>query len=282
MTVLITGGTGLVGTRLLKRLADAGVACRALVRPGGQAGPASPTSPVSQLPAAVARVEGDILQPQTLKDALQGVSAIVHLAAVFRTPDEALIWQVNLTGTRNLIAAAQAHAGGARFIMASTSHVYDARSPHPDREGDAVQPAHADPASKVRAEHALRGSGLQWAILRFPFVYGDGDGHLQDLARHVVGQWHPAQRMSTIHHRDIATAMAMALAGVMDGQVVNISDEAPTSVYELVRLVGGVMEPSAAPLANPWHLHVDGSLARSLGFQPTVGTVHQAARQGLL
>ena len=42
------------------------------------------------------------------------------------------------------------------------------------------------------------------------------------------------------------------------------------------------MEPSAEPLANPWHLHMDGALARSLGFQPTVRTVHQATLENLM
>lgn len=270
MTVLVTGGTGLVGSRLLKRLVESGVQCRALVRSSGK------------LPAGVDFIEGDILDRATLKDALKGVSAIVHLAAVFRTSDEDLIWKVNLEGTRNLIAAGKAHASGVRFIMASTSNVYDAANPHPGREDDVVQPKLAYPASKVAAENELRGSGLNWAILRFPFVYGDGDGHLEDLPKYVVGKWHPAQRISTVHHRDIATAINMALSGVMDGRIVNISDEAPTSVYELVRLVGATMEPSSEPLTNPWYLHIDGSFARSLGFQPTVRTVYQAAQEKLL
>ena len=103
-------------------------------------------------------------------------------------------------------------------------------------------------------------------------------GIWRPFPKHVsAGDWHPAQRMSTIHHRDIATAMQLALGGAMDGRIVNISDEAPTSVYELVELVGETMPSSSEPLTNPWYLHVDGSLARSLGFQPTVRTVHQAA-----
>ena len=65
-----------------------------------------------------------------------------------------------------------------------------------------------------------------------------------------------------IHHRDIANAMNLALTGAMDGRIVNVADDAPTSIYELVELVGEKMEPSSEPLANPWHLHVDGSLAR--------------------
>jgi nucleoside-diphosphate-sugar epimerase len=270
MTVLITGGTGLVGSRLLKRLAASGIACRALVRSG------------HKLPDGVAAIEGDILDPASLAPALRGVQAIVHLAAVFRTPDQDLIWKVNLEGTRNLITAAKTHAPDARFIMASTSNVYNADSPHPGREDDAVEPKHAYPASKVAAENELRASGLNWSILRFPFVYGDGDGHLEDLPKYVVGKWHPAQRMSTVHHRDIATAMHMALAGQMDGRVVNITDEAPTSVHELVQLVGAAMDPSAEPLVNPWYLHVDGSLARSLGFRSAVRTVHQAVQEQLL
>lgn len=71
--------------------------------------------------------------------------------------------------------------------------------------------------------------------------------------------------MSMIHHRDIATAMTLALTGAMDGRVVNITDDAPTSIYELVELAGETMDPSSEPLANPWYLHMNGSLARSLG-----------------
>lgn len=270
MTILVTGGTGLVGSRLLRRFAESGLECRALVRSG------------KELPAGVVAVEGDILDRASLAAALQDVSVVIHLAAVFRTRDEELIWKVNLEGTRNLVSAAKTYAPSARFIMASTSNVYDMDGTHPGREDDVVEPKAAYPASKWEAEKELRASGLKWSILRFPFVYGDGDGHLEDLPKHVVGKWHPAQRMSTVHHRDIATAMRMALDGVMDGRVVNITDEAPTSVYELLSLVGTTMESSSRPLANPWHLHVDGTLARSLGFRPTVRTVYQAAQEKLL
>lgn len=271
MTILVTGATGLVGARLLPRLVAAGMDCRALMRDGKRA------------PAGVTAVAGDLLDPASLAQAVAGVSAIVHLAAVFRTPDTDLIWRSNLEGTRGLVAAAKAHAPDARFIMASTSNIYDAESPRPAREGDAADPKQAYPASKLAAETVLRDSGLNWSIQRFGFVYGDGDGHLESLPGLVMrAGWHPAQRMSMIHHRDIANAMRLALAGAMDRRIVNIVDEAPTSIYELALLVGETMAPSAAPLANPWHLHVDGSLARGLGFDPSVRTVHQAVREKLM
>jgi UDP-glucose 4-epimerase len=128
MTILVTGATGLVGSRLLNRLVEEGIEYRALVRPG------------AVLPNGVTPAAGDILDPDSLASAVDGVSAIVHLAAVFRTPDTDLIWKVNLDGTQNLIAAAKGHAPVARFIMASTGNVYDIDSPHPGREDDAVHP----------------------------------------------------------------------------------------------------------------------------------------------
>ena len=271
MTILVTGGTGLVGSRVLKRLVEAGIDCRALVRPG------------KELPTGVTAIEGDILNPESLAVAVEGISAIIHLAAAFRTPNEDEIWNVNLTGTRNLIAAVKDHSPDARFIMASTSNVYDSDISHPGREDDPVTPTLAYPASKVEAENDLRKSGLNWSVLRLAFVYGDDDGHLQSAPERLAGmKWHPAQRMSLIHHRDIATAVELALTGAMDGRVVNICDEAPTTLYEIAQIVGATYEPSAEPLTNPWRLHMDGTLARSLGFKPKVLTVYQASREDAL
>lgn len=271
MTILLTGATGLVGARLLPRLRAAGHDCRAMVRAGTSA------------PASSTAVRGDLFDPASLAAALEGVSAIIHLAAVFRTPDEALIWKSNLDGARNLIAAAEAHAPQARFVLASTSNVYDKDQARPGREDDTVAPTQAYPASKVAAEQALRDSRLTWAVVRFPFVYGDGDGHLAALPGHAAtANWHPAMRMSTIHHRDIAAAMVLALDGRFDGRVVNIADDVPASMLDLVALGGGDMAASADPLAAPWAMQVDTTLARSLGFQPAVRTVFQAAQDQLL
>jgi nucleoside-diphosphate-sugar epimerase len=269
--VLITGATGLVGSRLLKRFLAAGIECRALVRPG------------RQIPEGATLVEGDILQPETLQAAVTGVSAIVHLAASFRNGDEAETWQVNLDGTRNLIAATQAHAPQARLLMASTGNVYDPDGARPALEDDETHPTHAYPASKVKAEQQLRASGLTWAILRLPFVYGNGDGHIEAIAPLFARMnRHPAQRMSVAHHEDIAAAFQLALTGAMDGLTVNIADDAPTTVYQLLQLIGETYPPSAEPVSNPWSGIMDTSLARSLGFRPTIPTARQAADEDKL
>jgi nucleoside-diphosphate-sugar epimerase len=271
MTILVTGGTGLVGSRLLKRFAEAGLDTRALVRQG------------KEVPAGVEAVEGDILDPASLVAAMDGVTAIVHLAAVLRTPNEDDIWKVNVEGTRNLIAAAKEYAPEARLIMASTGLVYGDSSAYPALETDETTPERAYPLSKVEAEKELRESGLIWSVLRFGFVYGDGDGHLASLPNlvHIFG-WHPALSMSLIHQRDIAAAIELALTGAMDGRIVNITDEAPTTLYEICALMGSPLEELSSPLPNPWNGRLDGTLARSLGFQPTVPTVYQAILHGLV
>src|SRR5690606_30099215 len=138
MTILVTGATGLVGARLLPRLVEAGMDCRALVRAGKEA------------PAGGRGVEGDLFDSWTLAQAVDGISDIIHLAAVFRTQNTDLIWKSNLEGTKNLIAAVKAHAPKARFVFSSTSNVYE-RGLHPGNEDDSLDPQHAYPASKVAA-----------------------------------------------------------------------------------------------------------------------------------
>jgi nucleoside-diphosphate-sugar epimerase len=268
MTVLVTGATGLVGTRLLPRLIDAGVSCRALVRPG------------RELPSRVERAEGDLDDIEALEHAVSGASAVMHLAAAFRTRDEEAIWRVNHEGTKNLIAAVQKSAPQARFVMASTSNVYAAELDHPAREDDPTTTANGYAASKVAAEEELRACGLTWTVLRFPFVYGDGDGHMRDAIGPLAQMGaHPAQRFSVLHHEDLAAAMQLALTGVFDGRVVNIAGDADVSVHEMAKLAGVTTGPSSQPLADPWRGQVDASLAAQLGFAPRVLTAAQAGRE---
>src|SRR3954462_11374851 len=102
-TVLLTGASGLVGSRLLPRLAAAGFDCRALVRGD------------LDLPGGTTAVRGDLGEPGSLQAAVGAVDAVVHLAAPFRTDDQDAIWRANLDGPRNLVDAVRTHAPRARF-----------------------------------------------------------------------------------------------------------------------------------------------------------------------
>lgn len=270
-TLLLTGASGLVGSRLLPRLAEAGFTCRALVRAA------------RALPPGTTAVRGDLDDPSSLRQAVEDIDAVVHLAALFRTADEGAVWRANLDGTRNLVDAVTTHAPGARFVMASTGNVYDADAARPALETDACSPTAAYPASKIAAEEVVRDSGLSWSILRLPFVYGDGDGHLASLGG-LVDRFglHPAHTYSVVHHRDVATVVQLALTGVMDGHVVNVTDDAPVTVYEMTALGGNPIGGTTAPLEHPWSGRMDGSRLRQLGFQPAVPTIHAAARDDIL
>jgi nucleoside-diphosphate-sugar epimerase len=271
MTTLVTGGTGLVGSRILRHFASADLECRTLVRSG------------KEIPAGVDRIEGDLFDAAVLKKAVEGVSAIVHLAAVFRTEDEKEIWRANLEGTRALIAAVKQHAPQARFIMASTCLVYDEDAVRPGQEGDELHPKQAYPASKIAAEKELQESGLNWCVLRLPFIYGDGDEHLAAVPAIIARmKWHPAQTFSLVHQRDVARAFEFALGGAMDRRIVNIADDAPSTLYDMARAVGVTIESSAQPLNNPWRGRADTTLSRSLGFRPSIATLNQAVTEGIL
>ncbi len=271
MTTLVTGGTGLVGSRLLRHLVDAGIDCRALVRPGKDA-------PVGTTP-----IVGDLFDDAALQKAVEGVSAVIHLAAVFRTKDEGAIWHANLEGTRSLLTAVKHHAPQARFIMASTCLVYGEDSSRPGLEEDELHPKQAYPASKVAAENEVRNRGLNWSVLRLPFVYGDGDEHLAAVPAIVsMMKWHPAQTFSLAHQRDVSHAFELALTGVMDGRIVNIADDAPSTLYDMAKAVGVTIESSSEPLNNPWWGRADARLSRSLGFWPTIATLNQAIQEGIL
>ena len=71
---------------------------------------------------------------------------------------------------------------------------------------------------------------------------------------------HPAHTYSVVHHRDVATVMRLALAGVMDGRIVNVTDDAPVSVYEMADSAGNPIAAIAEPLDNPWSGRMDGTL----------------------
>jgi nucleoside-diphosphate-sugar epimerase len=144
--VLVTGGSGAVGSRFLHVLGERGWRRRCLVH----------RRPVSN---ADETARGDLTDASSLHDAVNGVVAVAHLAAVTHSRSAARYDDVNLRGTQNLLAAARA-TGVKRFLLVST------RAISPD--GGAYS------RSKHLSEEAVRTSDLEWTIVRLPEVYGAG------------------------------------------------------------------------------------------------------------
>jgi dihydroflavonol-4-reductase len=119
--ILVTGATGHIGNVLVRRLLDQGEKVRALIWRGED------TSPLKGLD--VEQVVGDVLDPASLKPAMQGVDTVYHLAGIISIMPgkNPLVWRVNVEGTRNVLAAAR-QAGIRRLIYTSSIHAI-ARAP---------------------------------------------------------------------------------------------------------------------------------------------------------
>jgi nucleoside-diphosphate-sugar epimerase len=172
--VLVTGASGFVGRALVPALLAAGHAVDAVLR-----------RPEGSLPAGVrVRVVPDIGPETEWMAALQGIDAVVHLAARAHVMKDdardplAAFCRVNAEGTAALASAAAA-AGVGRFVYVSTVKVMGEKNRDgPFRESDAPAPEDAYGLSKWAGEKALldvcRQGRMQPVIVRPPLVYGPG------------------------------------------------------------------------------------------------------------
>jgi dihydroflavonol-4-reductase len=101
--VLVTGGTGFLGSYILEELIKNGYTVRAIRRSSKL-----PTWISSTILENVEWVEGDILDIMSLEDAMEGIDAVVHSAALvsFVKKDKDLLYQLNVEGTANVVNAA--------------------------------------------------------------------------------------------------------------------------------------------------------------------------------
>jgi NADH dehydrogenase len=148
--VLVTGGSGFIGSALVPSLSAAGYSPRLLVR--REAAAAAPGIEV---------VIGEVSDPRALSAAAVGAEAIVHLAAATSSGrlDPATAYRVNVGAASALVAASR--ASGARVIALSTQHVY---LPRPGLYG----------RTKRMADRILLDSGIPVTVLRPSLVYGAG------------------------------------------------------------------------------------------------------------
>ena len=115
---LITGGAGHLGNVLARELLERGEKVRVLILPGEDSHSLDGLD--------IERVEGDILDRESLRKAMQGVDVVFHLAALVSiTEDQAsLLEAVNVEGTRNVIEAAKAQ-GVKKMVYTSSIHALE-------------------------------------------------------------------------------------------------------------------------------------------------------------
>lgn len=274
MKILVTGATGKVGSRLAKRLAQRSDQVCALVR--------DRTRAAYLREDRIELIEGDLLDADSLTAAVRGVDVVVHCAAFFRGATAEEAHAVNDLGTQRLASAART-ASVKRFIFTSTGLVYGATGGRLAREDDPCSPTAAYPVSKLAAERFLLAiEGLDVRVLRLPFVYGDGDPHIEEVVPMMRG-FPPTQRMSIGHHVDVAQAVACLLDAPSPAhRIYNVVDDEAPDLATLFASVGAPPpDGSDAERARAFDTLLDGRRIREdLGFRPKFPRLADAIAAG--
>ncbi len=236
MTVLVVGGTGLLGRQVVAKLRAADRPVRALVRPGSDA---------SALESAgVEVVRGDMLEPDSLPAAFSGVDAVITSAVGYTKRRKTDSGDTDVQGNRNLADAA-ARAGVRRFVLTSILRCDEARDvPHF--------------WNKVIAEEDLATRSVPYVSLR-PGAFFD---QVMDLlpgggARggRVVSMWPADVTQSWVLSPDVAEALVRLVdAPVADGSHIDLGWTRPVSMQEVATLAAQALGRPVRLVKLPWPL----------------------------
>ena len=231
MRLAVTGGTGFVGSHLVDAALAAGHSIKALTR--------------REQPErdGIDWVLGDLSTRDALEWLVDEADAIIHVAGTISGHSAAEFEIGNVAGTLAMLAAATA-GGVRRFVHVSS---LAAREPKLSLYG----------GSKYRAEQLVHSSGLDWAIVRPPAVYGPGDRETLELFRMAklgLMLMPPRGRVSVIHADDLAQLL-LALTGpsVPSNILIEADDGKPGgwTHREFARALAAAVGTRAAVISSP-------------------------------
>ncbi len=201
--VLITGGAGGVGKELTAALVEKGYTVRVFDLPFADFSSLEGRS-------GVEIAKGDITDLATVRDAIEGIDLVHHVAAILPPASEKnreKTLAVNVQGTSNLVQALRAQGGKARMIFTSTVATYgDTTADQPPiGVGHPQRPNSTYSESKVLAERTLLDSGVPYTILRVSAIV------MPALMDPPEWPFLPDQRCEFINRTDVVAALIAAV-----------------------------------------------------------------------
>jgi uncharacterized protein (TIGR01777 family) len=258
MRVLVTGGTGLIGTRLIKRLIQRGDTVAVLTR--------RPAAARERLGQGSTIVEGDPMLPGAWVDAVADCDAVIHLAGEnifgkrWNGPFKELLYASRVKSTENVVATLARNprtTNGQPKVLVNASAI-GYYGPHGDEELNEDSPPGEDFLAQICRdwEKAARGAeslGVRVALVRVGVVLDKEGGALaQLLTPFKLGVGGPTgsgyQWLSWIHHADMVGLFLLALdnaaaVGPMNGTAPN-----PVTNKEFAKALGRTLNrPSFLP-----------------------------------
>jgi dihydroflavonol-4-reductase len=259
--ILVTGGTGFIGTHLVEKLSASGCAVRCLVRRKVRK---------RSMPAGVETVYGDLDGGEGLAEALRGVDIVIHLAGATKALAPNDYYAGNARATRTLVNALLVNALEGRPVR--LVHVSSLAAIGPSLDGQPVgedtrpQPLTHYGKSKLEAELLVRELLPGAVIVRPPVVYGPRDTDvfqvLKSVSRGLMLQIAGGERwFSAIYVKDLVEGLIAASGSSRaEGRTYFLGHAKPASWTQLGAVAGRIMG------RDPRVLRVPVAVANAAGF----------------
>ncbi len=238
--ILVTGGSGFIGSHLVEALIAQGHQVACLLRREQD------RTWIKGLDITPAR--GDLSDPESLGRAVRKAEAICHLAGETKGPK---FDRINARGTANLVSAVQTHCPGLKKLVYLSSMAAQGPGPagRPLTEADPERPVSAYGRSKLAGEAALAAlePNTEVTVLRPPVVYGPRDDKTLALVSPARRGFLPlvrgrAQRISLLYVTDLVQAVLLALEKSGPGGKYLLSDGDIHRTADLGKILGGLLK----------------------------------------